>query len=137
VTPDNELASAAATAPEVDLTTFGRKSGRPSRNTIWITTDEQGQIHIRSGQGLVGEWNGRDEVAAALRRGMTSLGAWRVLPTAANGHPAAAGYLRRPNQTTFLPFVICVLDITGGKLADIAAFEAADLVTAFGLPAYL
>jgi len=50
----------------------------------------------------VGEWNGRDEVAAALRRGMISLGAWRVLPTAANGHPAAAGYLRRPNQTTFL-----------------------------------
>jgi hypothetical protein len=30
----NELASAAATAPEVDLTTFGRKSGRPSRTTI-------------------------------------------------------------------------------------------------------
>ena len=53
---NNELASAAATAPEVDLTTFGRKSGRPSRNTIWITTDAQGRIHIRSGQGLVRNW---------------------------------------------------------------------------------
>jgi deazaflavin-dependent oxidoreductase (nitroreductase family) len=53
---NNELASAAATAPEVDLTTFGRKSGRPSRNTIWITTDEQGRIHIRSGRGLAGDW---------------------------------------------------------------------------------
>jgi len=53
---NDELASAAATAPEVDLTTFGRKSGRPSRNTIWITTDAQGRIHIRSGQGLVRNW---------------------------------------------------------------------------------
>jgi hypothetical protein len=53
---NNELASAAATAPEVDLTTFGRKSGRRSRNTIWITTDEQGRIHIRSGRGLEGDW---------------------------------------------------------------------------------
>ncbi len=53
---NNELASAAATAHEVDLTTFGRKSGRPSRNTIWITSDAQGRIHIRSGQGLVRDW---------------------------------------------------------------------------------
>jgi deazaflavin-dependent oxidoreductase (nitroreductase family) len=53
---NNELASAAATAPEVDLTTFGRKSGRPSRSTIWITIDAQGRIHIRSGQGLLRDW---------------------------------------------------------------------------------
>ena len=53
---NNELASAAGTAPEVDLTTFGRQSGRPSRNTIWITTDAQGRTHIRSGQGLLRDW---------------------------------------------------------------------------------
>ena len=53
---NDELVSAAATAPEVDLTTFGRKSGQPSRSTIWITTDEQGRIHIRSGRGLGGDW---------------------------------------------------------------------------------
>ena len=53
---NNELAAAAATVPEVDLTTFGRKSGRPSRNTIWITTDEQERIHVRSGRGLEGDW---------------------------------------------------------------------------------
>jgi RNA polymerase sigma-70 factor (ECF subfamily) len=85
----------------------------------------------------VGEWNGRAQVAAALRQGMTSLGAWRVLATAANGQPAAAGYLRRPGETAFLPFVITVLDIDNGRLADIAAFEAADLIAAFGLPASL
>jgi len=37
----------------------------------------------------------------------------------------------------FLPFVISVLDIQDGQLADIAAFEAADLIAAFGLPASL
>ena len=53
---NNELASAAATAHEVDLTTFGRKSRRPSRNTIWITTDAQGRMHIRSVLGVVRDW---------------------------------------------------------------------------------
>jgi RNA polymerase sigma-70 factor (ECF subfamily) len=68
---------------------------------------------------------------------MTSLGAWRVLPTTANGQPAAAGYLRRPGETSYRPFVISVLDIGGGHLAHITAFEAAHLITAFGLPASL
>jgi RNA polymerase sigma-70 factor (ECF subfamily) len=85
----------------------------------------------------VGEFIGRAQVAAALRAGMTSRGAWRVLPTAANGLPAAAGYLRQPGETAFLPFAISVLDIQDGQLADIAAFEAADLIAAFGLPASL
>jgi RNA polymerase sigma-70 factor (ECF subfamily) len=85
----------------------------------------------------VGEFIGRPQVAAALRGGMTSRGAWRVLPTAANGQLAAAGYLRQPGETAFLPFSISVLDIRDGQLADIAAFEAADLIAAFGLPASL
>jgi RNA polymerase sigma-70 factor (ECF subfamily) len=69
---------------------------------------------------------------------MTSLGAWRVLPTAANGRPAVAGYLRRPGETAFLPFAITVLNIQDGRLTNITAFEAADLiVAAFGLPASL
>jgi RNA polymerase sigma-70 factor (ECF subfamily) len=84
-----------------------------------------------------GEWTGRGTVAAALRAGMTSPGAWRVLPTAANGRPAAAGYVRRPGETAFLPFSITVLDVRDGQLVDIAAFEAADLFVAFGLPASL
>ena len=51
-----DLARAAAVAREVDLTTFGRETGRPSRRTIWITTDALGRIHIRSGQGLARDW---------------------------------------------------------------------------------
>ncbi len=85
----------------------------------------------------VGEWNGRDDVATALRDGMNSLGEWRVLPTSANGQPAAVGYVRGPGETMFRPFVIAVLDMEGGQLAEIAAFEAPELVAAFGLPASL
>jgi hypothetical protein len=51
-----DLARAAAVAREVDLTTFGRETGHPSRRTIWITTDALGRIHIRSGQGLARDW---------------------------------------------------------------------------------
>src|SRR2546421_1793653 len=52
----SDLARAAAEAREVDLTTFGRATGRPSRRTIWITTDALGRVHIRSGQGLSRDW---------------------------------------------------------------------------------
>ena len=57
----------------------------------------------------VGEWNGRRQVGDALRDGMTSLGQWRVLPIRANRQPGAAGYLRRPGETAFSPFVLVVL----------------------------
>ena len=57
----------------------------------------------------VGEWNGLPEVGDALREGMNILGRWRVLPIMANGQPGAAGYLRRPGQTAFFPFVLTVL----------------------------
>ena len=56
MTLHSELVTAAAAAREVDLTTFGRQTGRPSRRTIWITTDAHGRIHIRSGQGLARDW---------------------------------------------------------------------------------
>jgi RNA polymerase sigma-70 factor, ECF subfamily len=85
----------------------------------------------------VGEWNGRPEVGDALREGMNSLGRWRVLPITANGQPGAAGYLRRPGETAFLPFVLGVLLFEDGRLADIAAFEQPSMFTAFSLPASL
>jgi RNA polymerase sigma-70 factor (ECF subfamily) len=85
----------------------------------------------------VGEWNGRPEVGDALRDGMNSLGRWRLLPITANGRPGAAGYLRRPGETAFLPFVLAVLCFEDGRLADIAAFEQPSMFTAFGLPARL
>lgn len=85
----------------------------------------------------VGEWNGRDEVGDALRGGMNSLGRWRLLPITANGRPGTAGYLRRPGESVFSPFVLTVLHIENGRLADIAAFEQPSMFAAFGLPASL
>ena len=84
-----------------------------------------------------GEWNGRPEVDDALREGMVSLGQWRVLPIMANRQPGAAGYLRRPGQTRFLPFALTVLRFEHGRLIDMAAFEQPSMFTAFGLPASL
>jgi RNA polymerase sigma-70 factor, ECF subfamily len=85
----------------------------------------------------VGEWRGRTEVAGALRGGMMSLGAWRVLPTGANGQPATVSYLRRPGDTAFRPFAVSVFDIDVEGFVRITAFEAGHLVPAFGLPASL
>jgi RNA polymerase sigma-70 factor, ECF subfamily len=85
----------------------------------------------------VGEWNGHQEVGDALRDGMNVLGQWRLLPVRANGQPAAAGYLRRPGQAAFFPFVLAVLHFEHGRLIDIAAFEQPSMFTAFGLPVSL
>jgi RNA polymerase sigma-70 factor (ECF subfamily) len=85
----------------------------------------------------VGEWNGRPDVGDALRGGMNALGRWRLLPIMANGQPGAAGYLRRPGQTAFFPFVLTVLRLEDGRLTDIAAFEQPSMFAAFGLPASL
>jgi hypothetical protein len=40
---------------EVELTTLGRVSGRPSRVTIWIWGDGQ-HLYIRSGGGMSRDW---------------------------------------------------------------------------------
>jgi RNA polymerase sigma-70 factor (ECF subfamily) len=85
----------------------------------------------------VGEWNGQQEVGDGLRDGMTALGQWRLLPIMANRQPGAAGYLRRPGQAAFFPFVLTVLRLEHGRVADIAAFEQPSMFTAFGLPASL
>jgi RNA polymerase sigma-70 factor, ECF subfamily len=85
----------------------------------------------------VGEWNGQHEVGDALRGGMTSLGQWRLLPIMANRQPGAAGYLRRPGETAYSPFVLAVLRLEHGQLTDIAAFEQPSMFPAFGLPASL
>jgi len=85
----------------------------------------------------VGEWNGKPEVGDALRDGMNALGQWRLVPVEANGQPAAAGYLRRPGETAFSPFVLIVLRVEQSRLIDIAAFEQPSMFTAFGLPASL
>jgi RNA polymerase sigma-70 factor, ECF subfamily len=92
---------------------------------------------VRLAISQAGEWNGRPEVGDALRDGMTALGQWRLLPIMANGQPGAAGYLRRPGESAFFPFVLTVLRLEHGRVVDIAAFEQPSMFPAFGLPASL
>ena len=85
----------------------------------------------------LGEWHGQQDVGDALRGGMTSLGQWRLLPVRANGQPGAAGYLRRPGQASYAPFVLTVVRFEGGQLIEMAAFEQPAMFATFGLPGQL
>ena len=46
---------AAAREKEVTLTTYGRKTGKPNKVTIWITTDGE-KLFVRSGKGFRRDW---------------------------------------------------------------------------------
>jgi deazaflavin-dependent oxidoreductase (nitroreductase family) len=69
---DPSLIETAASEKEVELTTFGRKSGTPSRRIIWITALD-GRLYIRSGPGLTRDWprnliaNGRATLHIAVQ----------------------------------------------------------------------
>jgi deazaflavin-dependent oxidoreductase (nitroreductase family) len=52
---DQSILDNAAQTKEVELTTFGRKSDKPSRRIIWITALD-GRLYIRSGLGLTRDW---------------------------------------------------------------------------------
>jgi RNA polymerase sigma-70 factor (TIGR02960 family) len=65
-----------------------------------------------------------------------AMGQWRVLPTAANRMPAAAGYLRRPGDSVFRAFKLDVMRIEAGTIAEITTFGP-HLFPALGLPSEL
>src|SRR5215208_5122116 len=52
---DQSLLKAAEGEKEVELTTFGRSSGKPSRRIIWISVIDS-RLYIRSGLGLTRDW---------------------------------------------------------------------------------
>jgi hypothetical protein len=52
---EQTLLDAAARQREVELTTWGRVSGRPARVTIWIWGDGR-HLYIRSGAGMRRDW---------------------------------------------------------------------------------
>ncbi len=52
---DRETFDLAMREREVDLTTFGRRTGQPRRVTIWIWGGD-GRLFIRSGGGLGRDW---------------------------------------------------------------------------------
>ena len=62
-------------------------------------------------------------------------GAWRLVPTRANGRPAAANYLRRPGDTAFRALAVDVLGLDrDGRIAEVNCFLGDAVFPAFGLP---
>jgi len=93
-------------------------------------------------------WEGREAIVAAMAEGpfLPEFGHLRLVPTRANGQPAAAVYLRRPGDSTYRGLGIDVLRVEGGKVVEVTSFscqplgprfsddEVPDLLAAFGLP---
>ena len=87
-------------------------------------------------------FQGHDDMRILLRDAFGSggrgggMGEWRLLATAANRMPAAASYLRTPQDSVFRAFKIDVLRIEGDSIAAATTFPP-DLFGAFGLPGTL
>jgi RNA polymerase sigma-70 factor (ECF subfamily) len=70
----------------------------------------------------------------AARVPMSTCGAWRHLPTSANGQPALASYLRDPSTGAYACWSIDVLTLRGDRIAALTAFIGPEHFTLFGLP---
>jgi RNA polymerase sigma-70 factor (TIGR02960 family) len=60
------------------------------------------------------------------------IGEWRLVATSANRQPAAASYLRRPDDTEFRAFKLDVMRLSGNRIVEITTFDP-HLFPAFGL----
>jgi RNA polymerase sigma-70 factor (ECF subfamily) len=70
-------------------------------------------------------------------RVMTDAGRYRMLPTIANGQPAAVAYYREAIGADFQPFAIVVLTVDRDTIGALTIFADPALVTRFGFPATL
>lgn len=61
-------------------------------------------------------------------------GAWRRIPTGANGQPATGSYLWDDVSGTFAAFAIDVLTLRGEQIEEITTFIGPEHFPAFGLP---
>jgi RNA polymerase sigma-70 factor, ECF subfamily len=81
---------------------------------------------------LIGETAARQFFTETFDR--TTVGEFRLVSTRANGQPAAANYLRRPDDTVFRAFSIDVLQVDDGKLVEITSFFVPGQFHLYGLP---
>jgi RNA polymerase sigma-70 factor (ECF subfamily) len=79
-------------------------------------------------------FDGREAVVPLILRAHSGAdGEWRLVPTAANRQPAAASYLRAPDDDTFRAFKLDVLRVVDGRIAELTTFGS-DRFATFGLP---
>jgi RNA polymerase sigma-70 factor (ECF subfamily) len=80
---------------------------------------------------------GRSVCIPFLHRHLLGLpGDWRMLPTSANGQPAAAAYTR-DGHGNYQAYGICVLTVRAGGIQRISSFGDPSLVAAFGFTPHL
>ena len=78
-----------------------------------------------------GLYEGRDAIVPLIELAGT-MGDWRLVPTRANRHPAAASYLRRPGDSVYRAWKLDVLRVEDGAIAEITTFSS-DVFAGFGL----
>ena len=78
-------------------------------------------------------WFAGGEAIANAVAGLGYPGEWRMVPTAANGQPAAAAY-RRGTDGTYQAYGIVVLTVSATGIARIVVFGDPGLLGRFGLP---
>jgi RNA polymerase sigma-70 factor (ECF subfamily) len=111
---------------------------------VWEDADVPGLVALLRDDAVLSmppyaAWfQGATEIGAAIG-GMVlppgSKGTFQLVPMRANGCPAFAMYARDPATGAFAPASIHVLQLEGGKVAEITAFLDPRLFAAFGLPA--
>ena len=80
---------------------------------------------------------GRSVCIPFLHRHLLGLpGDWRMLPTSANGQPAAAAYRRDPHGN-YQAYGICVLTVTDAGIQRISSFGDPILLASFGFAPHL
>ena len=83
---DRDVLDLAAREREVDLTTWGRRTGKPSRRTSWVWGDGE-RLYVRAGGGM-----GRDWPQNLLARGRG------VLHLASRDIPVRARHVTDPTE---------------------------------------
>src|SRR5258708_5965039 len=79
-------------------------------------------------------FTGRKLIARFLQtRVLSEPGRFQMIPTAANGQPALAAYLR-DHDGVYRAHSICVLTIAASRVARVTSFNDPGLFPAFGLP---
>jgi RNA polymerase sigma-70 factor (ECF subfamily) len=78
-------------------------------------------------------WFTGGEAIATAVAGLGYRGEWRMVPTSANGQPAAAAY-RRDADGTYRAYGVAVLTVATTGIARIVVFGEPGLLARFGLP---
>jgi RNA polymerase sigma-70 factor (ECF subfamily) len=80
-------------------------------------------------------FQGKTTCVGQLRaRAMTAPGLYKMLPTVANGQPAAAAYRRKSVDDEFKPFALAVLTVDRHHITAITIFADPTLLARFGFP---